>query len=214
MPYKRKYKKRKYKKKVPWYKRKYSAMDVASSALDNAKYIRQFLLNTERKNIDTSITTNIDTAGLVTHLTNIVRGDDQGNRSGRYVKAINFTGRMEYRLGGSSTNDVLRVLLVQARTPNAPAVTDVLTSSAVCSLRNLERVRDYNVLIDRVYTLDDGSHVKILRKLNRGLKHRIQWEDGSDTPQWGHFYLNQIGTRTGADATAQESDFRIRYLDN
>lgn len=56
MPYKNynvRRRRTKRKTKSPWYARKYSAMEIATKALRQAKYIKKYMLNTEQKLLDT-----------------------------------------------------------------------------------------------------------------------------------------------------------------
>ena len=165
MAYKRRYgRSRKYRRrrsKPAWYNKKYSAKDLASYALSQTGNIMR-MLNTEKKFIDTADNGYDCYSGAsLIHLTNIVRGDDYNNRSGRQVKLTDLNARLNFSCS-TLGSDIIRICIVQLRQTAVPAVTDIFTAGAVQAFRNLNNVRDIKMLYDKTFSIDQDDKNNLL----------------------------------------------------
>ena len=197
-----------------WYDRRYSARDIAISALKNAQYMKKFLLNTERKLVDYNGTSNITTTPVVLHFTNFSRGDTASTRSGRKVKLVNFDLNMLLYLDASVNSDVVRYMIVQTKTPTAPTGALLLDNVSVIGHRNLGLIRDYKMLVDDTVCLDIDKNNHTVIKHHLVLDNKCIFEEGSDTPEWGHLYMIIFSLTGGGTPTQAEIDSRLRFVDN
>lgn len=101
---------RKPKKNLPWYKKRYNALELATKAAKGVWYLKG-LVNAEKKFFDQSTVSNTVTwNGLIIPLTNVTQGDTEQNRDGNsiFLRSIDF--RMIAYLRGAATSDTLRVI--------------------------------------------------------------------------------------------------------
>lgn len=219
MPY---YRKRQYRRRYrgrrkagSWYNKRYSAMDLAKKAYSMVKYVVKNKLNTERKYIDTNVSSElIDSSGFMAHLTSIARGDTATSRDGRQVKLSRVDINVEVNLNGA-TADQMRFILFRNKTDQVPTIGDILdTTPYVGSMRNLNGARHYDVLRDFTVSLDADSYNIKRYKINVPLNSKCQWVIGSDSAiEWGQIYLLAVNTQSTA-TTALTFNSRIRFIDN
>lgn len=220
MPYKKKiYKKGKRSKRSngsSWYDRKYSTKDLAYKAYNGLKWIAS-RLNTEKKFFDASQTMNADDDGSsVLWLTNVLQGDTTSSRDGRQVRAVSLNLKLWCRLDGTVNSDTVRILILRNKQAAAPSIADVLTGPEIYAFRNLDNVRDIQVIRDMTFTLDADSLNQKLYNINIPLSHKVQWDIGTNTPAFGHLYIFAVGTIANASNTPTviTCESRFRYVDN
>jgi hypothetical protein len=201
--------------KQPWYHRQYSATQLARKAWKAFKWVKGNL-NTERKLLDTVSAANpCDTNGTITHVSNVLRGDNYNTRDGRQAKLKSIHWKGIFRIQGATNVDTVRYMIIQSKSDDVPVPTDVLTTVAPCSFRNIDNTRDIRVLSDNICTLDADRNSHSFRQLNIPFNGKIQWDKNTDTPAYGHIYVFLLGTiAPGANATICDWECRLRFVDN
>lgn len=216
---KRNYRKRGYRKMTPWYAKwlmkSGSVQEMAKAGLSGFLAVKS-LLNTEKKFLDTTGTGyNCDTTPTLVHLTNIIRGDDYNNRSGRQVKLTKLSGKLHLACNPINGYDTVRICIVQLKQSAVPAVSDIFTSNTVQSFRNLNNIRDIRMLYDKTVSLDTDNNTLELVNINMNLNDKCQWQVGTDNGEWGHIYMFVLGGyATASNPSHVDYSFRVRYVDN
>lgn len=199
---------------TPWYARP-STYAMAATAVRGMWAIKK-ALNTESKFLDTSGTTySVDTTPALVHLTNIIRGDNYNNRSGRQVKLTKLSGKLHLACSPVHGYDTVRICIVQLKQTAVPAVSDIFTANTVQSFRNLNNIRDIKMLYDKTLSLDTDNLTVKLQDINLNLNSKCQWQVGTDNGEWGHLYMFVLGTYiTANNPSTMNYNFRVRYVDN
>lgn len=210
------YRKRNYRKRqLPWYSRKYSAFDIARKAYSATKYIKS-MLNTERKFIDTSVTTAavMPLTGVVHQLTPIAHGDLANNRSGRQVKLSSLHIKLTLFIGGAGL-DSSRILIVKSKTNQAPTLSTIIdvNGDPTYSFRNLDTVRDYKVIYDKAFVMTTASTTEKHIEIHKKLSNKVQWEYNSNTIEYGHIYLILCSNQAASEPSYIYNS-RVRFVDN
>lgn len=86
----------------PWYKKKYSAMEIAGKAWNTAKFLKK-LINVEVKKFDTTNSAVSTSSGTVTILSGVAQGDAVNNRNGNSIRAKYLTGTIKFQQNASAT---------------------------------------------------------------------------------------------------------------
>lgn len=191
------------------------AWDMAKRA---ATGIVKAYVNTEQKYFDVAPSVQTPgSTGIVNALSLIPLGTGAYERDGRQVKATNLYIRFVMTLASNSVADAFRIIIVQAKTDTAPAISDILVSSNTLAPRNLNEVRDYKVLADKTYNLDAVKSQQIQTVMSVPLNHKIQFNtadtNGQANPEWGNIYLLAVA-RDNTDLTSFLYWSRLRYIDN
>lgn len=213
MPYGRRYRKR-YRRRG--YKRKFfgTTRRIAKKALSKAMYLQRNT-HTEWKWHDYNrAVTSLSTAGIVDHLTNIPQGDLSYNRDGRSIKLKSILINGHFYLDPSAISANIRMLLVKNKIDSTPTLGFILSTTGPPSqaARALDETKEYDVILDKKYTLDIGrgsvAKFNIFLKLNQVCTYLIN----STTIEPGQLYL--ICT---CDAVATQPTFqftsRVRFVD-
>lgn len=155
----RRYRRRYYKK--PQYTTSGSIGHLAKQAYRGVKFLKQ-IVNAEKKFFDTDLSSTMTNTGTVVALNDIVAGDDAHNRNGNSIKLHHLYIRANVEQV-SAANNYCRIILVQdtANQGTAPAVLDVLTSEDTYSMTNLDNVKRFRILMDKVFnfnTLGNLTH--------------------------------------------------------
>lgn len=175
------------------------------------------IVNSEKHNLDTTITTNIDSTGLMTRLTDVAQGDDQTSRSGRsiLVKSLQLRQRLAGNASAATTN-VRQVLFIDLDPDGAtPTATELLTSASTVGLRNILTDQNrFKVLWDSMTDLDTvGRQNKHYSKFFK-LHHHVKYDGTNATDSsWGAIWLFQVSNQA-TNTAAQETAVRIRFYDN
>lgn len=192
-----------------------SLWDIATSAAGSL--ITKFV-NTEHKFFDyapSALTPG--TTGFVNALSLVPLGVAASEREGRQFRATSLYIRFVLRLAPAIVADAFRILLVQAKTDTVPVIGDILQSANTLAPRNLNEVRDYKVLSDKIYNLDAVKTQQIQSTLSLKLNHKVQFNTadtaGAATPEFGHLYLIAVG-RENTLPTTMTYWSRLRYIDN
>lgn len=189
MPYKKKRNyRRRYKKKgcVPFYKRKYSAMEIATKAYQGVKYVKG-LVNSEMFKKDHSVdAVGIDNStGLVYPLTDVAVGDHQTNRTGNSILGKYVFGRYQIVQHAAASQTNVRVLIVQDKQQIAdtyPTLNDVLET--VTPLSSLDTARfpgRFNVLYSKNIILDSASRTIDFDKVRIDYSTHVKYNGTAST---------------------------------
>ncbi len=148
----------------------------ASKALAMAKYLKS-IVNVERKNHDSSGTAVArDTTADIISLTSIAQGDTTVQRDGSQCKLVSLALKYFIEINPSATTTQVRVMIVLDKQTNqliygiADLLHDVTADDIIVSPRNLDNMRRFTVLMDRVHTYGalgpTTSYHKFYKKLN------------------------------------------------
>lgn len=122
-------------KRVPWYEKKYNAMQLAHKAYKGVWYLKG-LVNSEMLHIINSSAANVSNTGTIASLTNIGQGDGITSRTGNSILVRNLLIRLTLEQHATATKTFYRIMLVvdtQQIGDTAPGVTDVLESASTLS---------------------------------------------------------------------------------
>lgn len=161
---------KRYRKKTsnkPWYKKKYSAMELASKAVSGLKYVKG-IINSEKHFKTTSATAaliNHGSGNNVIDLTAIAQGDQYFNRNGNSLlaKSVFIRG---YIRRASSTNNIVRIMVImdkmnQSGTPPTYGAMFTGASSANAPIGNLRKDNGanirYKILHTQMVVVDAGA---------------------------------------------------------
>ncbi len=173
MPYKKRFKKKRYGNK---YNR------VISSARNTAYLARQVwklkrMVNVEYKNFDIQLTNGTATsAGAIQQATNIAQGDTTITRDGNQAKLVSLFFRGNVRINQSATSSSVRIMLIWDRQTNgvvynvSDVLLDVTADDIITSPLNIDNKFRFTVLWDKIFSLSiTGTQLinfKYYKKLN------------------------------------------------
>ena len=146
-------------KGLPWYKRKYNAMELAGKAWSGVKAIRH-LVNSEKLHLVTTSSTGISNTGSVAIFNNIAQGDSISGRTGNSILMSDVLLRYECVINSSAASTLVRVIVFidteQVGDTN-PAVSDVLQSVSTLAGLNKNQPGRFSVLYDRLVSLNSNG---------------------------------------------------------
>lgn len=222
--YKKYSKKKRYGRKVvPWYKRKYSPIDMAAKAMSGVNYLRK-LINVERKFNDTVYAeAKQTTTPVITWISDISQGTDYNQREGLSVKlaSLQFKGTVYASdtvsgLGARYESLVRVIIFCDMEGGSGFSAADLLEASTnINSPLNHTNGKRFIVYHDKYYTVSSGGpsikEVKVFRKNNE----HIRWSNSTTGQREGHLYVLTMSDETVSDNEPSISWYaRIRYIDN
>lgn len=223
---------------MPLYKKKYSrsgkpyykkrrgniyyrrSVNKADKALSLAKYAVRSL-NVEVKSVTKSVTAqSVGTTGVIFNLAEIPQGDGFNNRDGRSVKIqqLNMKGTMTIDPTVQQTR--MRILIVKKIDNNLtlPTIGEVLDSSIINSLRNLNNTDNLKVLSDKRYAIDQSTNSNILWSINKQMSMRQQYQIGATGGVGTNLERNGLYLIALSDQTITVPNLtfqsRVRFVDN
>lgn len=222
MPYRRRSYRRRTRRRrsaLPWYKRKYNAMQLAAKAASGVYYLKG-LVNSEMFHKDISVTLGA-AQSKITHLTAIGNGDGIDTRSGNSILLKSFVANgYMYIDADQTTNTRVMLALVQDTqqvSDTAPSLTDIFMSSTsphtLLSNANLGR---FKIIWRRQYTLssnaagDNAKQIKIYKSFNT----HIRYNGGNDTDVQRNGLYFCIITSESSEFPTVDLNTRISYHDN
>lgn len=138
-----------------------STKQVARRAL---RMVRQIKKGIERKLIQTVETnSNIGSTPTRTLISGVTRGDSAVERDGSQITMVNIRFKALLKKHASATNTNVRLMLVQDSQTNganfatADLLSDTSADDCLVSTRNLDNMKRFRVLMDRLYHLNDTS---------------------------------------------------------
>ncbi len=194
----------------------------AAKALAMAKYVKG-LVNVEFKQITVQRTVGtVGSSSTHTELTNLSRGDDDTQRDGNQVrlKSIHIKGFLKQADNDART--IIRLVVVLDKQTNQAQATfsdiyaDNTVGDAVISPRNIDNMRRFNILWDKIITLDtDSSGLKAFnfyKKLNIPLRYDGNAGDITDLTSNSIQFI-QVSDE-GTNLPLITFSARLRFVDN
>ncbi len=176
MPYKKNYRKKRYRKRSPYA----GYLDTASKALAVAYSVKR-LLNVETKFIQTQVTAGAASqAGLFTLLNSIGQGDSAELRDGNQLKLTYLQVSWDITQHVTAVATSVRVIIVKDKRPDGAVFTlaqllaDATANDNIVSPKNFDFARRFVICFDRRYSMSDsgtkkfiGSYYKKLNEIQR-----------------------------------------------
>lgn len=223
MPYVRKaraFRKKGFRKgrKVPWYRKKYSAMDAGRLALSQIWKLKG-LVNSEMYKLDTVWTPGAITNGQCSHLTGVAQGDSDSARTGNsiFVRSYNFNGVLTHNVSGQNSQ-VVRVAIVmdtQQVGDSSPTYSSIYESISPYAHLNSDTVGRYKVIWSRIYTVNTYDKNNAIVKINIPMRHHVRYNGtASSDIQKGGLYMCVACDEAGANMPTFAGEHRLSYHDN
>lgn len=177
--YKKGYRKR-YRKNVPFYEKKYSALDIAKKAFAGVNYLKG-LVNSELHKHDQGTSINPVNTGTVVHLTNIPVGDSEITRTGNsiYVRSVAINFELKYNTSSASQAVVIWLVCDEQQVADTvPTFADIFTSTDVNALLNISTVGRYSILkkIKLIVNVDEPI---VLSKMFLRMRKHVRYNGGN-----------------------------------
>lgn len=203
-----------------FYKKYRSYRDMAYTAYKGVKLLKG-LVNVENHLFDTSYNNTVNTTPSIIPLSDVVTGDDNGNRQGTSILMKHITLRGYIAGDTSAAITIFRIMVVMDLTNNGavPSASQILQNPTApgnmySPLANNNTDRFW-VLWDKLYVLDDSSiqarQIKKYIKLNKHAK----FTSGSGTGKyeqnslWAVVISNETTTLPSVHLTS-----RLSFYDN
>lgn len=208
------YKRRAARQKVPWYRKKYSALQLAAKAVSGVRYLKGLVNSEMLKRDKNGQALGIDRDGLVIPFTDISQGDNDGNRTGNSI----FVRRVQFNFQAlCKVNDLqsLRVIIFkdgQQAGDTAPTPSMLLdavgTRYAVQSGLNNETVGRFTILANRIIQFSPNRPA-VTYRLGVPMRHHVRYNGSQTTDiQKGGLYVLLI---TNADPTVTNDQIDVNY---
>lgn len=175
--------------------------------------------NFEKKFIDTNVTDDITTTAVVTPINLLATGTDANNRIGRKIEMKSVQVRSYLTLEANSIN-CARLMIVYDKQPNkaTASITDILVSSSVTSLLNMDGRDRFIVLHDEEVVMDnaqgDSAYIKIYKKLKLETVYNSTATATDTAVNTGMLLWCVVGsTAAGSSDIDQNTNIRVRYID-
>lgn len=214
------YPKRKYRgKKVSWYNKKYSTMQLAKKAWAATKYLKG-LVNSERMYLDNTLTL-ASNQSQIFGLTGLAQGDASNNRTGNSIllRSIYVRGRMEINASVTSNTRITLILVKdkQQIADTTPAITDIVGSTTdPDTLMNRNTAGRFKVLWRKNYILSTAAGGRPAIELNKYWKlydHvRFNGTANTDLQKNGYYFI--VITSEGTNFPIVVFNARTGYHDN
>lgn len=184
MPPRKYYRRRRYtrrrKTNVPWYRKKYSALQLAAKAASGVRYLKGLVNSELLKRDKTGQALAIDRDGMVIPFTDISQGDNDGNRTGNSI----FVRRVQFNFQAfakTNTSQALRVIIfkdsqqIDDTPPTGNMVLDSAgTRYAVQSGLNNATVGRFTILANRIIQFTPDRPV-ISYKVGASMRHHVRY---------------------------------------
>lgn len=217
MAYRRRYRPRRFKRKrAPWYRRKYNAVQLAGKALSGVRYLKG-LVNSEMLKVPYNATINPTNTGSVVHLTAIAQGDDDASRTGNSIFVRRIYGRFIYAHNTAAVNIFNRVVLfidTQQVGDTPPTAAQLLESGLAISNLNTDTVGRFRILRNWFFTTDGVTKSTPVFNVDVNLRHHVRY-NGTTTAdiQKGGIYMLFISNQT-TNTPACTYNVQLDYHDN
>lgn len=216
---KRRFYKRRRSRTVPWYRKKYSAAQLAVKAVRGVNYLRG-LVNAELHKHDFGNITTVNWSGTVIPLFGIPIGDLDSERTGNsiFVRYINTTGSIVKNASADFTTVTIKMFIDKQQIGDTqPSSSDILetTGNAYSPFAklNTETVGRFSIIHSRTYNLN-SDRPSCLFSIRKTLRHHVRYNGatGGDI-QKGGIYLMIITDQQSTLPTITH-DTRVSYYDN
>lgn len=210
---------RRTRRRTPWYRKKYSLAQMAGKAYKGMKYIRK-LINVERKFLDTTQAATTQTnVATIAPLSYIAEGDDYNSRDGHSILTQGMLFRMRMTANSTAVVNFIRVMVFIDKEMNgtAPVVGDILeaTTDYLSPIQH-DAGKRFKILFDRIFSLDyNGRGTAAINKWFR-INHHIKYT--GTTAAAASSKEGQLYVLTLSDNTSNPPGYswynRIRFTDN
>lgn len=218
--------KKKIQKKVSWYKKKFTAKDIALKALEMAQFLKT-IVNVETKKLDSTISTFVPSAGTTNvgdlwSLSSIDQGDQDYQRNGESVllKSILIRGFVQ-----ATNNGIIRIMVIKdkARVPGSaiPSSNDILqvTGNSFAPLSPLDENAEgrFVVLHSSMMTFNTAGESSKLFKLYLDKQFHIKFSGpSSNDVNLNQVYILLISDKDGTTTVgpAYNLSARLSFYDN
>lgn len=174
------------------YRRFRRRANVSKQVKQNKIAIKKLKRAPERKHLDVgSVTlhadddlTSADTyytlnSGIVRDAAATSIQDGSDRRIGDLVnnKALTIRGYIQNGAQGTATDVIVRILIVRVKSADATAFNpgDILHSLTVNSMYELQNVKNYQVLSDTTFSMDNSDHSIVPFKYRTNLRSKSEW---------------------------------------
>lgn len=181
-------------------------------------------LNTEQKFIDNQQTENAVTSTFnVVDLVNTTQGDTGTSRDGRQIKLTSILHKFTIAANATAATNLTRIILLIDKQPNGATVTpadyltDVTINDSIVSPRNLDNIKRFTLLYDKVFTTTASASTrrisrKFYKKLNMIVRYDGNAGDVTDLTT-RNVVLLTVGDQA-VNGALLTSFIRIRFVDN
>lgn len=223
------------KRRVPWYKKRYSVMNLAHKAYKGVKYIKS-LINVEKKYWDVARAFSAQSSTpTIANLSNLAVGDSYNNRDGNSILCQTLFIRLfiKGQAGTGPTGNLFRfiVFIDNDQRGTDPTAAELLEDTSTASNMIMSPLlhtvyKRFNVLIDKVCHIGAVSNVatqsyatgtmfKTFKFYKRLKGHHIRYsaDAGADASNSeGSLYILTVSDDAVGPTLAWNS--RLRFTDN
>lgn len=216
MPRKYSTRRRRSRRRTPWYARKYNAMQLAAKAAKGVWYLKG-LVNSEMLHTQTLGSSSISSSGTVFLLNGLAQGDTSSARTGNSVLMRNCHLRLGFAQNATAVTTFYRVILfwdTQQVGDTSPTVTDILESASPYSPLATASVGRFRILKSWFFSTDDTkAQTKAINHYSKFRVHsRFNGTASSDIQKNG-LYLMAISDQSTNTPTMAYS-MKVGYHDN
>lgn len=205
-------------KSKPWYRKKYSALELASKAYQATRYIRG-MINCEKHYYDINSSAAPNTSGTMVHLSNVSQGDDRSNRQGTSILARSIYIRTNTENNASATNTFLRMVIFwdKFNTGTPPVGSDVIplcgSTHATVGPLAINKGQRFQILYDKVYNLPNTAR-NSQRNIFIPLYKHIKYTGSAGTDEYNNqLYILFVSNETTYVPNVTYST-RLGFYDN
>jgi len=180
---------------------------------------RRLIKNEEMKYVDTNIGTAVAVSSTptITCLNLLAQGNNASNRIGNQVRIMRIECRVVSVVGDAT--QVMRFVLVWDKQPNGALALEADLFSVAgqpISLRNNDKIKRFDFLYDKQFSLDTNDSVKVLLDVNTRV-NRISYYNGTtgliSNITTGALLLYQISDSGAVPHPTQGVALRVYFLD-
>jgi len=214
--------KKRFNKAVPFWRKKYSLMQLGYKAYRGVKYLKG-LVNSEMYKFDTIATVNPVNAGeTVTHLTPIAIGDGDSDRTGNsiLVRSLDINGTVLYNGSSTASAQIVRMWVVidrQQISDSAPTFSTIFENNGILSHLNNTTVGRFSLICVRKFIVNDdqqpGSYKTFHIRCPLMLHVRYNGSAGTDIQKNG-IYLVCASSQDTSNGPSITFEARVSYRDN
>lgn len=173
----------------------------------------------EKKWFTAHTANNIDFSGQIDNLTQIPQGDTDLTRDGDQVRLTSFQLRANIRVGDNT--NTIRLIVFRWNDNNAvvvPAPADLITAISTGEAplgayqQDNVRSRRFNVLFDRLYSVD-ANNPQVVLKIKKRMSSTINF-NGGGTGGRGHIYFMYISDSGAATHPTINYAYKFVFIDN
>lgn len=203
-------------RRAPWYKRKYNAMQLASKAAKGVYYLKG-LVNSEMLHNQGLSSTTVNTTGAVIPMCSIGQGDTTSGRTGNSILIRNIMLRFAIKQNAAAETTYYRLMLfcdTQQEGDTTPTVTDVLESNNYLSPLSTGQSGRFKVLWSTITSTSNASTTaKVIDKYFKVYNHvRYNGTASTDIQRNGYYFLMLSSESTNTPTIAYS--WKIGYHDN